>query len=282
VESNYEHIIFELQGNVATLTLNRPRVLNAMNAPTVDEILDALDEVSVNDDIRALVITGAGRAFCSGDDLKGSGIKRAQNRPHTSDENSDDEMAVYGYSTGEAFRYKWHTMFRTIRNLRTPVIAAINGNAHGAGSDLMLACDFRLASEDAIFGDLRTANALALGTGAAYLMPQVVGMTKAIELLFTGKKIDAQEAERIGLVNKTVPADRFKDEVAELANSLAQGPTKLIGRVKEQIYRQANMDFAAALEDGWHDARDIEGRTEDGKEGMLAFLERRPPKYTGR
>lgn len=275
----YENIIFEQEGSVATLTLNRPKVLNALNAPMVGEILDALDEVSVDDDIRALVITGAGRAFCSGDDLRASGIRRAENQTRTSEENSDD---LASYNMGETFRYKWHVMYKTIRNLRKPVIAAVNGNAHGAGSDLMLACDFRIASEDAILGDIRMAHAIPIGTGACYLMPRVVGLTKAIELLFTGKLIDAQEAERIGLVNKTVPVDRFKEEVAELANSLAQGPTKLIGRVKEQIYRQAGMDFAAALEDGWHEARDILNRTEDGTEGMLAFLEKRPPKYTGR
>ena len=279
---DYENIISEQEGSVATITLNRPRVLNALNAPTVDEILDALDEVSANDDIRALIITGAGRGFCSGDDLRSSGIKRAEEQVRTSEESGVDlTSSVAGYATGEAFRYKWHMMYRTIRNLRKPVIAAVNGNAHGAGSDLMLACDFRIASEDAVLGDLRTAHALTVATGACYLMPRVVGLTKAIELLFTGKLIDAHEAERIGLVNKTVPVDRFKQEVAELANSLAQGPTKIIGRVKEQIYRQTDMDFAAALEDGWHDSRDVEGKTNDGKEGMLAFQEKRAPKYTG-
>ncbi len=140
----------------------------------------------------------------------------------------------------------------------------------------------RIASEDAVLGDIRTAHAIPIATGACYLMPRVVGLTKAIELLFTGKLIDAREAERIGLVNKTVPVDRFKEEVAELANELARGPTKLIGRVKEQIYRQAGMDLAFALEDGWHESRDLMGRTEDGAEGMRAFMEKRPPKYTGR
>ncbi len=274
----YESIIFEQEGSVATITLNRPKVLNALNAPMVDEILDALDEVSVDDGIRALVITGAGRGFCAGDDLRDSGIRSDKIQPSTSEENDPN---IASYMTGETYRYKWHMMYKTIRSLRKPVIAAVNGNAHGAGSDLMLSCDFRIASEDAILGDIRTANGLMIGTGACYLMPKVVGLTKAIELLFTGKLIDAHEAERIGLVNKTVPVDRFKEEVAELANSLAQGPTKIIGRVKEQIYRQAGMDFAAALEDGWHDCKDLENRTNDGMEGVLAFQEKRPPKYTG-
>jgi 2-(1,2-epoxy-1,2-dihydrophenyl)acetyl-CoA isomerase len=274
----YEHIIFEQEEGVATITLNRPRVLNALNAQMVDEILDALDDVSVDDAIRALVITGAGRGFCSGDDLRDSGIRSDKIESSTSAENDPN---IASYMAGETYRYKWHMMYKTIRGLRKPVIAAVNGNAHGAGSDLMLSCDFRIASEAAVLGDIRTANGLMIGTGACYLMPRVVGLTKAIELLLTGKMIDAHEAERIGLVNKTVPVDRFKAEVAELANSLAQGPTKIIGRVKEQIYRQAGMDFSTALEDGLHDAKDLENRTNDGMEGVLAFQEKRPPKYTG-
>lgn len=281
---DYENIIFEQEGSVATITLNRPKVLNALNVSMVDDILDALNEVSVDENIRVLVITGAGRGFCSGDDLKGAfGSRRTQTQMGTPAAGSaSPAIPPSPDSLGEAFRYKWHVMYRAIRNLRKPVIAAVNGNAHGAGSDLMLACDFRIASEDAILGDIRTAHAIPIASGACYLMPRVVGLTKAIELLFTGKLIDAKEAERIGLVNKTVPVDRFREEVAELASELAQGPTKLIGRVKEQIYRQAGMDLAGALEDGWNETRDLMGRTEDGAEGILAFLEKRPPKYTGR
>lgn len=274
----FEHILYDRDDSVATITLNRPKVLNALNAPMVGEILEALDEVSVDDRIRALVITGAGRGFCSGDDLKDSGIRRASDAERALDEDSDN---LTSFLKGETFRYRWHMMYKTIRNLRKPVIAAVNGNAHGAGSDLMLSCDLRIASENAVLGDIRAAHAIMIGTGACYLMPKVVGLTKAIELLFTGKLIDAQEAERIGLVNKTVPADQFKEEVTAWATNLAAGPTKIIGRVKEQIYRQQSMDFAGALEDGMHDARDVEMRTNDGLEGILAFQEKRAPKYTG-
>lgn len=274
----YNNIMFGQEGNIATITLDRPRVLNALNAEMVGEILDALEKVSMNDDIRALIITGAGRGFCSGDDIKQGIIPRPT--PTESSSNSLPLGSPDDY--GETFRLKWHMMYKTIRNLRKPVIAAVNGNAHGAGSDLMLACDFRIASEDAVLGDIRTAHALTIATGACYFMPRVVGLTKAIELLFTGELIDAREAERIGLVNKTVPADKLMEEAEKLANKLAQGPTKLIGRVKEQIYRQLHMDLASALEDGWHDTRDVQGRTEDGEEGQRAFLEKRSPKYTGR
>ena len=267
---DYRNIIFEQEGSIATITLNRPKVLNALNLEMVEGILDALGRVSVNEDIRALIITGAGRGFCSGDDIKPA-AEQAVGQGMGAPRSSSPE----GF--GEDFRLNWHMMYKTIRNLRKPVIAAVNGNAHGAGSDLMLACDFRIASEDAVLGDIRTAHALPIATGACYFMPRVLGLTKAIELLFTGELIDAREAERIGLVNKTVPADRFREEVTELANRMAQGPTKLIGRVKEQVYRQLGMDLASALEDGWHDHRDVWGRTEDGEEGLRAFFEKAPP-----
>ncbi len=235
---DYENILFAQEGAVATLTLNRPDVLNALNVQLVDEILDALERASVDDSIRALVITGAGRGFCAGDDIKFGIIPAFDPTQMAARVESGSPPVASSDALGETFRYKWHMMYKTIRNLRKPVIAAVNGNAHGAGSDLMLACDVRIASEDAILGDIRTAHALTIATGACYFMPKVVGLTKAIELLFTGELIDAREAERIGLLNRTVPVDKFKEEVAEWANRLAKGPTKLIGRVKEQIYRQ--------------------------------------------
>lgn len=260
---DYKTIIYEQVGNVATITLNRPWNLNAMTLEMVEEIIDALCRVAEDDDVRALVFTGAGRGFCSGDDIKQrSGLPA-------------------GGSVTESFRLKNHMMYKTIRSLRKPVIAAVNGNAHGAGSDLMLSCDFRIASEDAIFGDIRTGRAITVLTGGTYLWPKVVGLSKAIELLFTGDLIDAREAERIGLVNKTVPADNFMAEVMELASKLAKGPTKLIGRVKEQIYRELNMDLAAALEDEMRDHREVSGNTADTLEGRQAFFDKRTPNYDG-
>ena len=281
---DYENIIFDLEGSVATITLNQPRILNAMNEAMIDVILDALEQASMDDSIRALVITGAGRGFCSGDNVK-EPITHKEIRAKGPDSGNGSSSPPFDSpaNLGDVFRYKTHLMLKAIRNLRKPVIAAVNGNAHGVGSDLALACDFRVASEDAILGDLRTSAARPIATGACYFIPRLVGLAKAVELLFTGKLIDATEAERIGLVNKTVPVEKFKEEVAALANELAQGPTKIIGRVKEQIYRQVEMDLSGALEDGWRETRDIlEHKTADGTEGSLAFLEKRPPKYTGK
>ena len=165
--------------------------------------------------------------------------------------------------------------------MRIPVMAAVNGNAHGVGADIMLACDFRIASEDAKLGDVRTKHALTIGDGSTYLLPKLVGLSKAIELLYFGDIIDAKEAERIGLVNKTVPADRFKTEVKELANKLAQGPTKLIGIAKAQIYKELNMSLEQALEDAVTEAFPPTP-IKDTIEGLRAFLEKRPPNYTGK
>ena len=257
---DYENIIFEKEGNIATITLNQPDVLNAVTYKMIEDILDAIGKLSEDDEVRTVIITGAGRGFCSGDDLRGMGTPPDFDRK-------------------DSLRQRQQMLIKAIRKLRKPVIAAINGNCHGMGNDIALACDFRIASEEAKLGDLRTSHAITIGTGATYQMPKVVGLAKAIELLLTGDMIDAKEAERIGLVNKTVPADRFKAEVMELANKLAQGPTKLIGQAKGQIYRALGMNLASALED---ELIEVFVQTEDGQEGLRAFFEKRPPKYIGK
>lgn len=256
----YENIILEREGNIAIITMNRPNVLNALNHKMIQELLDALAKLGTDDKIRAVVITGSGRAFCSGDDLKEMG------------------PAPGSGSRSEGIRQGQQKLIKAIRGLRKPVIAAVNGFAHGAGSDLALACDFRIASEEARLGDIRTSRALTIGTGATYLMPQIVGLAKAIELLLTGDTIDAKEAERIGLVNKAVPAGQFRATVMEMASKLASGPTKIIGIAKAEIYRELHMDLASALED---ELIEVWTPTQDGEEGSRSFLEKRTPRYTG-
>lgn len=256
-----ENIIFKTEGNIAIITLNRPEVLNAFNFKLFEAFLSIIAKIRDDDDIRAVVITGTGRAFCSGDDISGMGTPLGDG------------------SFYDGLRQGHHKLIKDIRNLRKPVIAAINGFAHGMGSDLALACDFRIASKDAKLGDLRTSKAITIGSGGTYFLPRLVGLAKAIELLFTGESIDAEEAERIGLVNKVVPADRLMKEVMEFANRLAQGPTKAIGIAKAEIYRELDMDLASALED---ELVEIRTPIEDQEEGRKAFFEKRAPKYTGR
>lgn len=257
---DYENIIFEKEGSIATITLNRTRVLNSLSYKMIGEILDAIGRLAEDDEVRAVIITGAGRGFCAGDDLRGMGDQPAFDRK-------------------DSIRQRQQMLIKSLKKLRKPVIAAINGNCHGAGSDIALACDFRIASEEAKLGDLRSRNGISIASGATHQLPLVVGLPKAIELLLTGDMIDAKEAERIGLVNKTVPTDKFKTEVMALANKLAQGPTKLMGQAKTQIYRELSMSLASALED---ELIEVFVQTEDGQEGRKAFFEKRPPKYTGK
>jgi len=267
---DYKDIIFQKDGGIATITLNRPSTLNALTWPLLREMQDAIDKVAVDEEVRVLIITGAGRAFCAGDDLKDKGT-------HVSI--MDGRV--------DSFQEQKRVL-ESLRNLRKPVIAAINGNAHGAGSDIMLACDIRIASSEAKLGDLRTRRAIPIATGSTYLLPALVGLSKAIELLFTGKMIDAAEAERIGLVNQTVPVEEFEAEVLKLARTLAEGPTKIIGMAKVEIYRGLNMTLGQAIDDELAEMgpaperRAYSHQIEDNKEGTTSFIEKRPPRFTGR
>lgn len=262
---DYETIIFEKKGAVAKITLNRPKVLNAFNQKLIGEFLDVIDRIAADETLRAVVITGSGRSFCSGDDLKESGPPPA-------------EMA--GWSRPRVVRQRQGKLMEAIRALPKPVIAAINGFAHGAGSDLALACDFRIASETARLGDIRTSRAIATVTGAPYFLPRIVGLAKTIELLFTGDTMDAKEAERIGLVNKTVPPEQLENTVMEMATKLAAGPTKAIGLAKIQIYEELSMNIHQAMEhmcETWEKTP-----IEDMEEGRQSFREKRAPRFTGR
>ena len=261
----YEQILFEQEGAVVIVTLNRPAKLNPFTWKMIQEILDVLQKVEKDDEIRVLVITGAGRAFSSGDDIGGAFSIGApwENAP------SGRPPRVLQPQT---------KLIIALRQLRKPVIAMVNGLAHGMGSDVALACDFRIASEEARFGDIRTQKAIFIGTGASFMMPQIIGLTKAVELLLTGDTIDAREAERIGLVGQTVPAAELKSTVMQLAHRLAVGPTKAIGIAKAQIYGELGMSG----EEAWAHLASTEEPIEDTREGIRAFFEKRSPKFKGR
>ena len=255
---DYENIILEKEGSVAIITLNRPKVLNALTFPMIQEIIDAIDKVGKDDEARAVVITGAGRGFCSGDDIgKGMGIPPGV-------------ISTQGHGM----------VMKGIRNLRKPVIAAVNGNAHGSGSDIMLSCDFRIASEDAKLGDLRGSRGLVIGTGATYLLPALVGLAKAIELIFTGKMIDAKEAEAMGLVSKVVPAAELMKETKAFAAKLAKMPPMSVEFVKRMAY--AGLDTTLLPQIGLEQYHaNILSQTEDFKEGVTAFREKREAIFKG-
>ncbi len=254
---------FEVANGVATLTLNRPDRLNALTTAMTGEILDAIKTCGRDESVRCLVITGAGRGFCAGQDL-------------------EELQSVQGaWSVGDHLRHGFNQVVLGLRQLEKPVLGAINGVAAGAGLGIALAADLRIASDKARFSAAFIGIGLAPDTGVSWLLHQLAGPARAFELLATGAVVDAAAAERMGLVNQVVPAAEFESTVMSLAQRLAQGPTRGIGLTKRVLNRVAVLDLAAALE---YEAQvqDIAIRTSDHAEGLAAFLAKRPPAFQGK
>ena len=249
---DFENIIVTKEDNVAKITINRPDVLNALDKKTLGELSEAIGAVGEDDETRAVVITGAGRGFCSGADFK----------------------------SGSADVPKFHEIIKRLTKLEKPVIASLNGAATGAGCDIALACDIRIASEEAKFSEIFVKRALSPDAGH-YFLPRLVGVGKAKELIFTGDIIDAKEAERIGLVNKVVPPEDLEGATKEMATRLAMGPTKAIGMAKIAINKALENDLDSSLEYALG-ATNTLMRTKDFREGIAAFLQKRKPKFRGK
>ena len=261
---NYETIILQKEEGVATITLNRPDKLNAWNAQLLAEVIRAVDEIGQDVTVRAVILTGAGRAFCAGGDL------------------TLPIFDMIGYSLEmKNFFHKVNMIPLGLRNLRKPIIAAVNGTAVGAGCAMAMACDIIIASEGATFGMAFVNVGYHPDAGASYFLPRLVGINKACELIFTGKTINAAEAERIGLVNQVVPADALLSTAKELAVRLANGPSIAISLAKSCIYNGMQMTLEQALENEAQ-AASLILQTEDQKEGTNAFKEKRKPEYKGR
>jgi 2-(1,2-epoxy-1,2-dihydrophenyl)acetyl-CoA isomerase len=257
----YETIIYERASGVATITLNRPQALNAFVPQMNQEIMDALKDGEHDLDVRCFMITGAGRAFCAGQDLKG----------RTPDQKG---------SLGASLREKYNPMIRQIRQMEKIVIAAVNGVAAGAGCNFALACDLRVASEDAKFIQSFVRVGLAPDSGGSFILPRLVGLSKAMELLLLGEAVDAHEAQRIGLVAKVFPTAEFSDFAWKLAERVAGAP-RGIGLIKRAVNHanlptlEADLEYEASLQE-------IAGRSSDYDEGIRAFLEKRTPTFTGK
>jgi 2-(1,2-epoxy-1,2-dihydrophenyl)acetyl-CoA isomerase len=260
----YGKIIYEVEDRVATITLNRPEVLNAVNAEMMEEIRQALETARYDDGVGAVIVTGAGRAFSAGGDVK------------TMPERLKMEPAQRRDSIRRSGR-----MVEAFRKIEKPVIAAVNGAAVGAGCSMAMACDMRIASEKSKFGLVFVKRGLHPDMGGSFFLPRIVGTARACEMIFTGKIIDAQEADRIGLVNRVVPPDSLMEEARSLAREIAAGPGVAIGMSKIAIYKGLETDLEAAL-DYEAFAQSICSRTEDAKEGIQSFLENRQPVFKGR
>jgi enoyl-CoA hydratase/carnithine racemase len=256
--------LYEKSANgVATITLNRPERLNALTFDVYRELTDTFAALRTETDVRVVVITGAGRAFCSGGDVHDI-IGELFNR-------DIEGLLEFTRMTCE--------LVRNIRVLHKPVIASLNGTTAGAGACIALASDIRIASEAAKIAFLFVKVGLSgADMGAAYLLPRAVGLAKATELLYTGDFISAQEAERIGLYNRVVPGDQLAKTTRELAERLAQGPAFALAKTKELLDREANMSLEAALECEAQ-AQAICMQHPDYREAYEAFVDKREPQF---
>ncbi len=262
--SNFKAIELNIENQVAWVTLNRPDARNAVNDEMREELLVVFTDARTNPDMRALVLTGAGKGFCTGADLSGRG----------------------GGPSGpgaarEIMRTRSQRLIRSLWELEKPVIAAVNGVAAGLGSHLAFASDLIIASAEARFIEVFVRRGIAVDAGGAFLLPRLLGLAKAKELVFFGDDLTADEALAIGLINRVVPAAELSSAAREWAERLAQGPTFAIGMSKRLLNRSLESDLETALEEEAL-VQALVTQSEDTREGMTAFAERRKPAFKGR
>ncbi len=255
----FENLLYEVKNGVARITINRPKVLNALNSRTMDELETVIGDIEKNQDVRAVIVTGAGeKAFVAGADI--------------------NELTLLDGANGKAFAQRGQTIFSRLEGLDRPVIAAVNGYALGGGCELALACHIRIASDNARFGLPEVSLGVIPGYGGTQRLPRVVGTSMAIQMILTGEMIDAGEALRIGLVNKVVPQSELMPTVEKMAAKiLSQGPFAVRRALYAVLYAmqvpiQEGLDIEANL---FGEVCDSEDKTE----GTKAFLEKRKPNF---
>lgn len=261
-----EHLQYVVSNHIATITLDRPETLNALTPAMRVSFLQAMDNANTRDDVRVIIITGVGRGFCSGGDVKAMNEARKAGTTNV----LEDRIAP--------IRDK---IVLAMRNADKPIIAAVNGHAAGAGMNIALACDIRLASTQAKFGQTFARRGLHPDWGGTYFLPRIIGMAKACEMIWSGKSVDADEALRLGIVSGVHEPDALLPAAIELARSFASGPPIAIRLAKRAMYRGMDTSLEEALEFETF-AQNICGATEDAKEGIAAFVEKREPHFKGK
>jgi len=262
----YNTLLYKVHDGIGTITLNRPEVFNAFNDELSYELIDALKQCAKDELVRVIIITGAGKAFCSGQDLKA--VQAA---------NISGEIR----SLRDSIDKRYNPMIKAMRSMPKPIIGKINGVAAGAGCSLALACDYIMASTQASFIEVFINIGLVLDSGSSYFLPRLVGSVKAFELATLGSKITAEEAMHLGIINKVIAAEELDDAVNEIAIKYAAAPTKAIGLIKKMLNKSFHSDLDTMLEYEAY-CQEIAGNSEDYKEGVSAFIEKRKPLFTGK
>jgi 2-(1,2-epoxy-1,2-dihydrophenyl)acetyl-CoA isomerase len=259
--SAYKFLLYTNDNGVATISLNRPDVYNALNDEITFELQDAFKAVAKDESIRVVVITGEGKAFCSGQDLKASGSEKR--------------------SFMDSLQKRYNPIIRAMRTLPKPIVCRLNGVAAGAGCSLALATDIIVASDEATLIEVFINIGLVPDSGSSYFLPRLVGMAKAFELCSMGSRVKAKEAVELGLINKAVPADQLDQTVKEFTDYFAAAPTKSIGIIKKMLNKSATSTLDEMLEYEAY-SQEIAGSSDDYKEGVKAFLEKRKPAFKGK
>ncbi len=255
----FETIEYEVKDHVSWVRLNRPDKLNAFTFKMNQEVTEAIEKATNDQDVRCIVVTGNGRAFCSGQDLNG---------------------VEEGLDHGEMLRTAYNPMIKQIVSSRKPIVAAVNGVAAGAGMSLALACDFRLAHERASFIEAFVHVGLVPDSGSTYFLPRLIGHAKALELAMLGEKVSAPEAKELGLVNELILNEQWEKGIVEFVSRLAALPPKAISLIKQSFSKSFDHSLEQVL-DMEADAQREAGRTNDHAEGVKAFAEKRKPVFQG-
>lgn len=257
----YKFLRYTLDGSVATITLNRPEVYNALNDAITFELQDVLKVVGKDEQVRVVVLTGEGKAFCAGQDLKDSSSQTKK-------------------SFKESLDKRYHPIIKAMVSLPKPIICRLNGVAAGAGCSLALACDLIIADEEATLIEVFINIGLVPDSGSSYFLPRLVGMARAFELCSMGTKVKASEAVNIGLINKAVPANTLDAVVKQYTDYFAGAPTKAIGLIKRMLHKSVTASLDEMLEyEGY--CQEIAGGTNDHREGVEAFMSKRKPLFSG-